>query len=606
MGAYSARERSSERRPVAWAVCVLAAAALTAMAGPAFAACKLEAFAELPVTMEGFRPIVTVKINGQDALLIADSGAFFSMLTPAGAKRLGLSVRPGPTWLHVKGVYGVTDVSVTKVRELRGVGPIMRDVDFLVGGSRFEQDVDGLLGQNYLTVSDVEFDLAHGVIRLFKTSGCHGVDLAYWAGDKPYSVLQFQPGRHSPNAVIADAAVNGSRIRVTFDSGAYRSILSLRAAGLAGVGVDTPGVEPGGVEGGIGRQLRDSWIAPFASFKIGDEEIKNTRLRIGPVELDDVDMLLGADFFMSHRILVSRAERKIYFTYNGGPVFRLDHLPPAPPAGADAGAPASGQAQALAAPKDPDAPKDAEGFVRRASTLAVRGELDRAIADLGQAIARAPSNPQFLFDRSQLQLRAGRPALALADLQAALKIDPHYAPALMSRGERSLSLKDEAAARADFEAAVAVDPQFATAVARIYAEQGWFERSLELWDQWIDAHARDDRLPDALDGRCWARALWGRDLDKALADCDRAVRMSRVASFLNSRGLVRLRLGQYDRAIADYTAALKDNPRQAWSLYGRGLAELRKGDNVQGEADLHAAAAIAPDLPERARKLGIA
>jgi hypothetical protein len=32
-------------------------------------------------------------------------------------------------------------------------------------------------------------------------------------------------------------------------------------------------------------------------------------------------MLLGADFFVSHRIYVSNAQHKMYFTYNGGPVF---------------------------------------------------------------------------------------------------------------------------------------------------------------------------------------------------------------------------------------------------------------------------------------------
>jgi hypothetical protein len=32
-------------------------------------------------------------------------------------------------------------------------------------------------------------------------------------------------------------------------------------------------------------------------------------------------MLLGADFFLSHRIFVSNEQHKVYFTYNGGPVF---------------------------------------------------------------------------------------------------------------------------------------------------------------------------------------------------------------------------------------------------------------------------------------------
>jgi tetratricopeptide (TPR) repeat protein/predicted aspartyl protease len=600
MGAYSARQCPPPRRLAVRTLSAAVALSLLTIARPAVAACQLRTIAELPVTMSGLRPIVPVRINGKNALLIADSGAFFSMLTPASTARLGLRVDSAPMWLRVKGVNGQAEVGMTRVRELGGVGATARDVEFLVGGSRFDQDVDGLLGQNFLTASDVEFDLAHGVIRRFKAAGCHGAPLAYWAGDKPYSELDLDHGRRGSNAIVANARVNGSRIKVVFDSGAFRSILSLQAARLAGVDFEGSDVQAGGPEGGIGQQLRDSWEAPFSSFTIGGEEIQNTRLRISPLDLDGVDMLLGADFFLAHRILVSRSQGKIYFTYNGGPVFRLDRLQTPAPAVANV------QVQPPDASEDRSSPKDAAGWVRQASAKAARGEVDQAISDVGQAIGLAPANPLLLFDRAQLQQRAGRSALALADLQAALKIDPRYPPALMSRGQHSLALNQDVSARADFEAAVAVDPNVAASVAGIYAEQGWFERSVELWDQWIAAHARDDRLPEALSGRCWARALWGRDLDKALADCDRAVRTSRVSSFLDSRGLVHLRLGQYDLAIADYTAALKDDPRRAWSLYGRGLAELRKGDKAQGDADLKAATAIAPDLPERAKRLGIA
>ena len=62
-----------------------------------------------------------------------------------------------------------------------------------------------------------------------------------------------------------------------------------------------------------------------------------------------------------------------------------------------------------------------------------------------------------------------------------------------------------------------------------------------------------------------------------------------AASVLDSRGLVQLRLGRFDEAIEDYDAALKDEPLQAPSLFGRGLAELRKGAKAQGEADMAAA-----------------
>ena len=56
--------------------------------------CSLGRLAELPVTMRGKVPIVTVQINDVDVHLIAESGDFFSLLTKSSAKRLGLELRP--------------------------------------------------------------------------------------------------------------------------------------------------------------------------------------------------------------------------------------------------------------------------------------------------------------------------------------------------------------------------------------------------------------------------------------------------------------------------------------------------------------------------------
>ena len=61
---------------------------------------------------------------------------------------------------------------------------------------------------------------------------------------------------------------------------------------------------------------------------------------------------------------------------------------------------------------------------------------------------------------------------------------------------------------------------------------------------------------DALHGRCRLRALQGEELAKGLTDCNAAYRLSdksnpATAAILESRGLVRLRLGDYDKAIAD-------------------------------------------------------
>jgi len=71
---------------------------------------------------------------------------------------------------------------------------------------------------------------------------------------------------------------------------------------------------------------------PVESFKIGKEEIRNTQLRVidqaGPGLTPE--MTIGADFFMSHRVFVANSQHQLYFTYNGGPVFRLDEPAPEP------------------------------------------------------------------------------------------------------------------------------------------------------------------------------------------------------------------------------------------------------------------------------------
>src|SRR5208282_4645564 len=90
---------------------------LLALAGDAIAACKLAKMAELPVTMAGLRPVIKAQINGSDANFIVDSGAFYSMLSPAGAAEYKLRLAPVPINLIVSGVGGgAAHVSLTTVK----------------------------------------------------------------------------------------------------------------------------------------------------------------------------------------------------------------------------------------------------------------------------------------------------------------------------------------------------------------------------------------------------------------------------------------------------------------------------------------------------------
>jgi hypothetical protein len=48
--------------------------------------------------------------------------------------------------------------------------------------------------------------------------------------------------------------------------------------------------------------------------------------------VEEPNMLLGADFFRSHRVYVAREQRKVYVSYMGGPVFQTIGVHPAAPA----------------------------------------------------------------------------------------------------------------------------------------------------------------------------------------------------------------------------------------------------------------------------------
>ncbi len=244
---------------------------------------------ELPITMSGMRPTLSAKINGSDARFALDSGAFYSMISSATAARFELRLRPGPYGLRVKGVGGSMQTSLATVKVFTLAGIPLHDVEFLVGGSEIGGDSIGLIGQNLLEKWDVEYDFARGVVRLFKADDCKHTLLAYWTTPgQDLSMMDISSTTPLRPHTTGTASINGAKITVIFDTGAWNSILSTKAAARAGVRPDTGGVVEAGFSSGIGRSKVKNYIALFSSVKIGDgEEIKNARLRIADIDLDE-------------------------------------------------------------------------------------------------------------------------------------------------------------------------------------------------------------------------------------------------------------------------------------------------------------------------------
>ena len=565
--------------------------------------------------MSGLRPLVRAQINGQEAMLVVDSGAFFSTLTPATVQQFQLPTVPFTGVLWVEGVGGSEVGRVARVRRFTLINYAWNDVEFVVAGSEFGAGAVGLLGQNVLRIADVEYDLANGVIRLVRPKGdCNKrTSLAYWAeaAGKPYSFIDIEPATTGRPHTKSVAYLNGVKIHVVFDTGAARSILTLGAAKHAGITPGSPGVTDGGTSYGLGHKLTKTWITRFSSFKIGDEEVQHAQLRFGDIDLPNADMLVGADLFLSHRVYVASSQNRIYFTYNGGPVFDLSTTRgPAETAGAEAGTGAAATAASDAAIRL-DQPTDAAGFARRGAAFDARHDYDAAIADLTRACELAPTESSYFYQRGMAYRHKGQADAALADFDQAIKLKPDNPDALIGRAGLRVSRNAPATeVSADLEAASSALPKQAEMhlqIGSLYDAVDEPAAAVSEYSKWIDSHPRDNLLmAGALNSRCWSRALAGKDLQQALDDCNAALRMRpNTAHFLDSRGLVHLRQSSYDKAIADYDAALRLEPKVAWSLYGRGLARLHKGLTAEGQADIAAATALQPKVAEHAARYGI-
>jgi tetratricopeptide (TPR) repeat protein len=147
-------------------------------------------------------------------------------------------------------------------------------------------------------------------------------------------------------------------------------------------------------------------------------------------------------------------------------------------------------------------------------------------------------------------------------------------------------------------------------LARAYEAAEHPDAAIKQYDLWIQFHAVDARYPAALNGRCWVRALKGTELPLALKDCKAARGRVQKASplfakVLDSTGLVLLRMGDYDGSVAEYTASLEINPKNAWSWYGRGIDEQHRHRSAESQADITRAEALWPQVAEAFQRHGI-
>ena len=561
--------------------------------------CQLERYGTLPVEMEGSRATTMVKINGSDTRFALDTGAFFNIMSNASASSLGLKLRALPFGFRISGIGGAADAQYARVKEFGILGTTLKNIDFIVGGTDAGY---GLLGANLLDFADLEIDMAQGKLALFKVNGCNKEALAYWSTGRDYFMANLDPSdNENDRRTFIDVTINGTKVRALLDSGAYATMLTRHAAERAGIDLNAPDVKRGNAVIGFGAKAIKTWIVRVDSFSVGTETIQHSQVQVIDGTLGGVnnDMLLGLDYLLAHHIFIANSQRKAYFTYNGGRVFALAEAP------SDGDKTNAG----TATDNNDTTPKTASDYALRGEAYLSRGEPQAAMADLNEAIRMAPDQADYYAARARALWAAKQSDAALTDLNKSLGLDPKNLDALLLRARLHFMHKDRTSAAADVTAASALAPAGSTqarAIAAMYIQLDQPASALPLLDDWIRLHDHDATLGSALNERCWARGLSNQMLDDALHDCRRAIKLDgENPAYLDSLGLVQLRLGHYPESIKAYEQAIAQMPRSAWSHYGLGLAKIRNGQTDAGHADLAAARAIDPNIEARVNKYGL-
>lgn len=235
-------------------------------------------------------------------------------------------------------------------------------------------------------------------------------------------------------------------------------------------------------------------------------------------------------------------------------------------------------------------------YLNRGGAYRAKGDFDRAIADLDEALHLDPRSAAALIERASVFHSKGDLDRAIGDYDRAIAAWPQSAAPFYGRGEVYRAKDDLDRAVANYDRALQLDANLAAAYvsrAEVYRRKGDLDRALA---DVSEALKRDPRSASLLEHR---GAIYQRmgDLDQAIADYDAAIeRDPELVSARNSRGLTFSAKGDFDQAIVDFSKALELDPEQAEAFLNRANAYRGKQDLEHSRQDLEAALRLDPLL----------
>ena len=300
---------------------ILASVALMLWALPANAEsdwpadCKLEAVAQVPMTLKTGHVVIPALANGKELTLGIDTGGYGSSLSKAGIAKLGVpyAARLGALIPAGRGAwFSEGDVHLDSLR----IGDLELDRIMIPEMSTLP-DADGMIGPDILSRYDAELDFGGKTLRLYKTHPCasHAVT---WTSS--YNVVPFTLTENEH--VRVRVTLDGKDMDAILDTGAPVSVLSEHDANsMFRLNAYSPEVEAANPLSGPawdrGTSLK-TYATTFKTLTIGSVTIPDPRIELveGPNFLahDFATLVLGTDMLSRFHLYIAYRQQKLYIS----------------------------------------------------------------------------------------------------------------------------------------------------------------------------------------------------------------------------------------------------------------------------------------------------
>jgi clan AA aspartic protease (TIGR02281 family) len=258
-------------------------------------------------------PLVTVFANGFPLMLLLDTGAQRTVLTPAVAERIGGQT---PRVEFQRGLHGIAGTLPTREIELHSfaVGhaaiPWHRvTVAQIATPPFFSMALDGLLGADVISTFDIDLDLPRHRMVLYERGACAPTG-PKWPG----RYAEISAGRSLSDHLFFPVQLDGHRITAIIDTGAQKTTLSTTIARAMGMTEAALARDRSiKTKGAAGEEL-SSRVHRFERLDIGPIVVRDPEIVVTDLRVRDADIILGMDFLSSRRLWLSYASFRVFLS----------------------------------------------------------------------------------------------------------------------------------------------------------------------------------------------------------------------------------------------------------------------------------------------------